>query len=293
MAPFRWNPTDQPRRTVSDLAARAPDGVAPSTSAPDALTPDAGKLSAAILRGDIRTAFQPKIALATGALIGVEALARWTDAELGAVASERFIRLAEQAGLIGQLTQCVLRDSLVAAGQLRRHHPDATVAVNFSPVLLDDLALPDAIAAQMHEAGLPPSALVVEITEGQPFANLDRAAEVLATLRARGIGCAMDDFGTGYATLPALLRMPFTELKIDRSFVARTTDLPEADRLVRATIRLAQALGLRVVAEGVETAAVADMLRDAGCDAGQGFFYGHAMAVEGVLARWPGAAGLR
>ena len=293
MAPFRWNPTDQPRRTVSDLAARAPDGVAPDTPAPGALSPDAGKLSAAILRGDIRTAFQPKIALATGALIGVEALARWTDAELGAVASERFIRLAEQAGLIGQLTQCVLRDSLVAAGQLRRHHPDATVAVNFSPVLLDDLALPDAIAAQMHEAGLPPSALVVEITEGQPFANLDRAAEVLATLRARGIGCAMDDFGTGYATLPALLRMPFTELKIDRSFVARTTDLPEADRLVRATIRLAQALGLRVVAEGVETAAVADMLRDAGCDAGQGFFYGHAMAVEGVLARWPGAAGLR
>lgn len=268
MAPSRSDTADQPRRAVS--------------------APTAAKLAAAILRGDIRTAFQPQIALATGALIGVEALARWTDAELGAVPSERFIRLAEQAGLIGQLTQCVLRDSLVAVSQLRHHHPDATVAVNFSPVLLDDLALPDAIAAQMAAAGLPPSALVVEITEGQPFANPDRAAEVLGTLRERGIGCAMDDFGTGYATLPALLRMPFTELKIDRSFVARTTDLPEANRLVRATIRLAQALGLRVVAEGIETAAVADMLRDAGCDAGQGFFYGPAMPVEGVLARWPG-----
>ena len=98
----------------------------------------------------------------------------------------------------------------------------------------------------------------------------------------------MDDFGTGYAPLPALLRMPFSELKIDRSFVARTTDLPEANRLVRATIRLAQALGLRVVAEGVESEAVADMLREAGCDAGQGFFYGHAMPVADVLARWPG-----
>ena len=299
MAPVRSNPTDQPRRTASDLAARAPNGITPNTPAPNAPTPNAptpnapapnaGKLSAAILRGDIRTAFQPKIALATGALIGVEALARWTDAELGAVPCERFIRLAEQAGLIGQLTQCVLRDSLIAASQLRHHHPDATVAVNFSPVLLDDLALPDAIVAQMHEAGLPPSALVVEITEGQPFANPDRAAEVLGTLRARGIGCAMDDFGTGYATLPALLRMPFTVLKIDRSFVARTPDLPEANKLVRATIRLAQRLGLRVVAEGIETAAVADILRDAGCDAGQGFLYGHAMPVEGVLARWPGA----
>ena len=267
MAPSRSDSTDQPRQAVS--------------------APTAAKLATAILRGDITTAFQPQIALATGALIGVEALARWTDAELGAVPSERFIRLAEQAGLIGQLTQCVLRDSLIAVAQLRHHHPDATMAVNFSPVLLDDLALPDAIAAQMAAAGLPPSALVVEITEGQPFANPDRAAAVLATLRERGIGCAMDDFGTGYATLPALLRMPFTELKIDRGFVARITDLPEANRLVRATIRLAQALGLRVVAEGIETAAVAEILREAGCDAGQGFFYGHAMAVEGVLARWP------
>ena len=100
----------------------------------------------------------------------------------------------------------------------------------------------------------------------------------------------MDDFGTGFATLPALLRMPFSELKIDRSFVARVVDLPEAERLVRATIRLAQALGLRVVAEGIETAAVEAMLREAGCDAGQGFLYGEAMSIEAVLSRWPGNA---
>ena len=143
----------------------------------------------------------------------------------------------------------------------------------------------------LDAAGLPAEALIAEITEGQPFANPARAAAVLATLRRRGIGCAMDDFGTGYATLPALLRLPFSELKIDRSFVARAADLPEAQKLVRATVRLGQALGLRVVAEGIETEAVEALLREAGCDAGQGFRYGAAMPVEAVLARWPGTAG--
>jgi len=250
--------------------------------------PTATELALAIVRGRIRTAFQPKVALATGAFIGVEALARWTDAEMGIIAPDRFIPLAEQSGLIGRLTCDVLRDSLAAIAELRRHHPAATVAVNISPVLLDDVGLPARIAALIDAAGLPRAVLVAEITEGQPFADPVRAAAVLAALRDLGIGCAMDDFGTGYATLPALLRLPFTELKIDRSFVARTADLPEALRLVHATIRLGQALGLRVVAEGIETAAVEALLREAGCDAGQGFHYGQPMPVEGVLDRWPG-----
>ena len=263
MAPAPHNPAALPRLTVAALAA-------------------------AITRGDIRAAFQPKVALADGKLIGVEALARWTDAELGVVPPDRFIPLAEQEGLIGTLTTAILRESLTAARLLRCHHPEATVAVNISPVLLDDQNLPDAIMAQLDAAGLPAGALVAEITEGRPFADPARAATVLAALRARGIGCAMDDFGTGYATLPALLRMPFTELKIDRGFVARISDLPEAGRLVRATIKLGQSLGLRVVAEGIETAAVAALLREAGCDAGQGYHFGRAMPVAAVLDRWPG-----
>ena len=267
MAPFRPDPADLP---LAD--------------------PSAAMLAAAMQRGEIRTAFQPQVALATGALSGVEALSRWTDAARGAIPPDRFIRVAEQAGLIGRLSQSVLRDSLAAVALLRRHHPGATVAVNMPPALLDDPGLPDAIAGQLDAAGLPGAALVIEITEGQKFANPERAVEVLGILRRRGVGCAMDDFGTGFATLPALLRMPFSELKIDRSFVARVADLPEAERLVRATIRLAQALGLRVVAEGIETAAVEAMLREAGCDAGQGFLYGRAMSIEAVLSRWPGGA---
>ncbi len=273
MAPFRSDPDDHPLHTAPDPAA-------------DKLT--AAMLAEAMLRGEVRTAFQPPVALATGALAGVEALSRWTDAARGPIPPARFIRLAEQAGLIRRLTQSVLRDSLVAVAQLRRHHPEATVAVNMPPVLLDDPALPDEIAARMDEAGLPPGALVIEITEGQPFADPERAVEVLGILRQHGVGCAMDDFGTGFATLPALLRMPFSELKIDRSFVARTPDLAEANRLVRATIQLGKSLGLRVVAEGIETAAVEAILRDAGCDAGQGYLYGGAMSIQAVLARWPG-----
>ena len=265
------------------LAPTPPDSAAP-------LCPTATELAVAIVCGAVRADFQPKIALATGAFIGVEALARWTHAELGPIAPEHFIALAECAGLIGRLTHAMLRAALEGVARMRQHHPAATVAVNIAPVLLDNPALPDEIAALLAAAGLPPCALVAEITEGQPFADPARAATVLGGLRQLGIGCAMDDFGTGYATLPALLQMPFTELKIDRSFVARTADLPEARKLVSATIRLGQALGLRVVAEGVESEAVEALLRDAGCDAGQGFRYGQAMPVEDVLARWPGSA---
>jgi len=252
--------------------------------------PTATELALAIARRAIRTEFQAKVALASGALVGMEALARWTDPELGVISPELFVPLAERCGLIARLTALVLADALAAARLLRAAHPQATVAVNISPVLLDDPALPGAIAAALMTSGLPAAALVAEITEGTPFAHPARAAQVLTELSRHGVICAMDDFGTGYATLPALLEMPFAELKIDRSFVARAVELPEAAKLVRATIRLAQALGLRVVAEGVETAEVAAMLREAGCDIGQGHHYGRAMPLDALLARWPGSS---
>lgn len=256
----------------------------PSPPRPD---PTAEQLAAALAHGRIRTEFQPKVALATGALIGMEALARWTDPEHGPITPDRFIPLAEATGLIAPLTFCVLRQALEAIACLRRRHPGATVAVNISPVLLDDATLPERIAAALHEAGLPPEALIAEITEGQPFSEPTRAAEVLTALRQLGIGCAMDDFGTGYATLPALLQLPFTELKIDRSFVAHAADLPEAAKLVRATVALGRALGLHVVAEGIETEAVERLLLEAGCETGQGYRYGKPMPMQTLLEAWP------
>lgn len=250
--------------------ARAAIGLSASHRDPGALPPlpSVEDLAAAILRGESHTEFQPQVALASGALLGAEALARWTHHAFGPVRPDRFIPIAEEAGLIRPLTMAVLRQALAAIACLCRHHPAATVSVTVSLMLLDSADLPDEITAALDEAGQPPAALVLEITEGHPFANPDSAAQSLATLRSRGVGCSMDDFGTGYATLPALLQMPFTELKIDRSFVAHAADLPEAARLVRATVRLGQALGLRVIAEGIETETVERLLLEAGCDAG-------------------------
>lgn len=245
--------------------------------------PSVAQLASALERGAIQTAFQPKVALATGALIGVEALARWTDDALGSVPPQRFIPMAERSGLIGRLTLCVLRQSLETCARLRARHPHATVAVNISPVLLGDSRLPDQISALLDDAALHPSALVAEITETRPLGNIARANEVMTELRLRGVGCAIDDFGTGHANLLSLLRMPFTELKIDRSFVARAEGAPEARKIVRATIRLAQELGLRVVAEGIETDAVEALLREDGCDEGQGYRYGRPMAPSILL----------
>ncbi len=268
----------------------APQPLVPRRPVTHQPAPTPAQLLAALERGDIRTAYQPKVSLATGELIGVEALARWTDTELGAVPPDRFIGVAERNGLIGRLTLSVLRKSLAACAQLRRSHPDATVAVNVSPLLLDDPALPDQIAALLHEAEMQPSALVVEITEGQPVGDVRQAAATLTSLRLRGVACALDDFGTGHANLQALLRLPFTELKIDRSFIARAAIMPEAWKIVRATLRLAHELSLRVVAEGIETIETETWLRDEGCDAGQGYRYGRPMPAEALLAQWTAAS---
>lgn len=248
--------------------------------------PSADDLAAALARGEIGAEFQPKVELATGALTGVEALARWTHAEHGAVPPSAFIPLAEQTGLIGPLTLAVLRQALEACAALRRHHPQATVAVNLSPVVLDDPALPARIAALLVEAGLEPGALIAEVTEGRRIAPDTTAAQGLGALRALGIGCAIDDFGTGHANLEALLHLPLTELKIDRSFIARAADRPEAWSIVHATIRLARELRLRVVAEGIETHEIEQRLREAGCEQGQGFRYGQPMKRADLLARW-------
>lgn len=266
----------------------APAAVVP----PSGYRPSAARLAAALDRGAIHTAFQPKVALATGALIGVEALARWTDDEYGAVPPERFIPVAEQSGLIGRLTLCVLRRSLETCVQLRRSHPHATVAVNISPILLGNRGLPDEISAMLDAAEMAPSALVAEITETRPVGDPACAAEVLSELRLRGVGCAIDDFGTGHANLLTLLRMPFTELKIDRTFISQSSYVPKAWKIVRATIRLAQELGLRVVAEGIETGDVEQRLRDEGCDEGQGYRYGRPMPAAILLASLgnPGSA---
>lgn len=242
--------------------------------------------AAALAAGEIFTVFQPKVALATRELIGVEALARWHSPVHGVVKPEVFVSVAEEQGLIDVLTQIVLRDALDACALLRRHADDITMAINVSPVLLSDPQLPLQIDRALMDAGVPPSAFIVEITEGRMIHDIKRAGIVLAALRQRGIGCAIDDFGTGHASLLTLLRLPFSELKIDRAFITRCATDREAQMIVRATLGLAHEMNLHVVAEGIETVEAETTLRNLGCASGQGFRYSLPIDAASLLANF-------
>jgi EAL domain-containing protein (putative c-di-GMP-specific phosphodiesterase class I)/ActR/RegA family two-component response regulator len=247
--------------------------------------PTANELADALDQGHVVAAFQPKITLSDRRVVGFEALARWRHPPHGPVAPDLFIPLAEQNGLIVPLTRHILGDALAACKRWQGHYPGCSVAVNVSPMVLANPALPEEIEALLLQYGLPPSALIAEITETTVIANPLLAAEVLTRLRIKGIGLSMDDFGTGYSSLLTLLRLPFAELKIDRSFVATCETDEEAWKIIRATISLARELKLSVVAEGIETEAVEIKLRDAGCHIGQGWRVGRVMS-EQMLPTW-------
>ena len=198
---------------------------------------------------------------------------------------EVFITIAEHAGLIERLTCAILHQSPAACRRWREHHPQCSVAVNISPLALADPRLPQEIERLLQKNQLGPGALVAEITEGHMIAEPLVAAGVLTRLRIKGISLSIDDFGTGHSSLMTLHRLPFSELKIDRSFVTACDTDKEAWKIVRATISMARELGLTVVAEGIETEPVARMLRDASCHVGQGWLFGHAMP-EAALHAW-------
>lgn len=246
--------------------------------------PNAAELAAALEGGDITVAFQPKVALASRLVIGLEALARWQPAGSEPVPPDLFVPIAERHGLIATLTRQVLRQALVACRRWREHHPDCGVAVNISPLLLANPDLPEEVDAALAQAGVAPGALVVEITEGVVITDPLLAIEVLTRLRIKGVRLSIDDFGTGHSSLLSLMRLPFTELKIDRSFVACCETDPEAWKIIRATISLAHELGLDVVAEGVESASIEERLIGAGCDIGQGWRFGRPMPAAAVEA---------
>lgn len=229
-------------------------------------------LRVGIERGEFELHYQPKLSLTTSTLDGVEALVRWKHPQLGLVAPDRFIQLAEQNGLIHQLTAWVLREAIATAAKWHAQGRQITVAVNLSPLDLLDETLPTHIAAWLEEARLPPALLELELTESAAMDDVARAAATFETLSAMGIRIAIDDFGTGMSSLSYLKRLPFDDLKIDRSFV---TDMLRDDHnavLVRSIIDLAHNLGRRVIAEGIEDRDTLQRLQVLGCDAAQGYF---------------------
>lgn len=238
------------------------------------------QLRQAIETGDMRLHFQPKIESSTGDVQGVEALIRWSHPEFGMVPPDEFIHLAEQSGLINELTHWVLRNAAEQCALWRTDNLLLNVAVNLSPSSLLDPEFPDFMAGLLADQSLPCGSLTLEITETTLVRDPDLAMAVLNQLAALGIAISIDDFGTGYSSLAYLKKMPAAELKIDKTFVQDMLEDDSDAAIVRATIDLAHNLGMRVVAEGVESEAMAQALKTLNCDTLQGFLFSKPLAVD-------------
>jgi diguanylate cyclase (GGDEF)-like protein len=229
--------------------------------------------------------YQPQVVLASGALSGVEALARWRHAQRGWVPPEEFIALAERTGLIRPLTERVLEMALAQCRWWRESGLEVPVAVNLSMRDLQVPTLPETIRELLARHAVPSRLLRLEVTESVLMADPARALATLARLRALGLEVAIDDFGTGYSSLAYLADLPADTLKIDRTFVQELAARPRHAAIVRSTVELAHDLGLRVIAEGVEDAQTWGALAALGCDEAQGYLTGPPMA-PGELAAW-------
>ena len=229
--------------------------------------------------------FQPKVAIPSGTLVGAEALARLPHPEWGALSPASFIRLIEKLGLIDQLTWSMLRQSAAACSEWQRSGLDITVSVNISLTSLTDPSLADRITSLVTGQGLDPRKMVLEITESAAMTEVGPALENLTRLRIRGFGLSIDDFGTGYASMQQLSRIPFTELKIDRTFVSGAHSHAQRRIILESSSDLARRLGIQSVAEGVETQAEWDELLRVGCSTAQGYFISRPMPATEFL-RW-------
>jgi EAL domain-containing protein (putative c-di-GMP-specific phosphodiesterase class I) len=235
------------------------------------------ELRAAVAAGGIHPEFQPLVDLSTKRIVGFEALARWHHSALGEIPPERFIPIAEDCGLIGNLSDQLLRRACHAA---KDWPSDVALAFNISPLQLKDRTLGLRILAILGEAGLSPGRLELEITESALVRDLTAAQETLGALRETGVRIALDDFGTGYSSLYHLRNFKLDKIKIDRSFVGGMASERESAEIVTALIGLGQGLGFTVTAEGIEQSGQQSELIAKGCQQGQGFLYGEAVSAE-------------
>jgi len=229
------------------------------------------ELRTAIEREQIQVALQPVVSLATGEVTAVEALARWHHSEDGWISPDRFIAMAESRGVIGQLGEQVYRRAMQA---VCRESDEVRLAINIAPSQLYDDSFCDRLVELAEEVGMAPSRLEVELTERVFMEDAIEPLDQIARLRHAGISVAIDDFGTGFSSLDYMRRLPVQRLKIDQTFVRHIEDDPTSGAIVRAVSTLARDLGMQVTAEGVETAAEAEFVREVGCDCAQGWYYG-------------------
>lgn len=227
-------------------------------------------------RGEFVPHFEPQVDIASGRLIGFEMLMRWESPEYGMIPPERFIPVAEESGLIGELSLQVIREAMEAA---KRWDPSIMLAVNISPQQLKDPWFSQKLTKLLVEVGFPASQLEVEITESSLFENLPLVRSIVTSLKNQGVSLSLDDFGTGYSSLSHLRALPFDRIKIDRSFVAAMRGSPDAQAIVVAIVRLGESLAMPITAEGVEDEATAIELTRLGCSKGQGWYFGRASSA--------------
>jgi EAL domain-containing protein (putative c-di-GMP-specific phosphodiesterase class I) len=250
-------------------------------------------LARAIEEQRLHMAYQPKASLRDGSVTRVEALMRWDDPELGTVEPSRFVPLAEQHGLIDDLTLWGLRTILRQWVDWRDEGIDISIAFNISALSLQHLDFPDLVERMCRALGVPTDRLVLELTEGatQPLIKL---MDTLTRFRIKGIGLAIDDFGTGYSSLMQLRQLPFSEVKIDQAFVADVHRSRDCRLIIRGIIDLAHGLGLIATAEGVETVEQLRAVQELGCDLVQGYLISPPMDPSDLPSwnkdfrkRWP------
>jgi diguanylate cyclase (GGDEF)-like protein len=243
----------------------------------------AGDLPGGIERDELSLVYQPKVDMFNGSVRSLEALARWTHPQLGFVSPGEFVPIAEQTGGARRLTSWALSAAIRQMAAWHREGIDIDVAVNLSAPDLLDANLGDEILETLRHHGVAPTSLILEITEGAVIKDPALAVRNMQLLRIAGVRFSLDDFGTGYSSLSQLSRLPLDELKIDRSFIIRAHERRDDVTIIMSTIELAHSMGLKVVAEGVETREAWNLLRRLGCDLVQGYLVSRPLSVADTV----------
>ena len=251
----------------------------------------ADDLKTAIENKDIFVVFQPQVSVTTRELIGVETLARWIHADKGFIPPDIFVHLAEEKGLIDDLTELVVDLAVTQGGEWLADGLDVKISVNISVDNLNNLKMPEYLGTKCEEAGMDSRSLVLEVTESRLMEDIVTPLEILTRLRLKGHDLSIDDFGTGHASMEQLKRIPFSELKIDRAFVNGAHRDAGAMAILKASVDLAKSMDMLIVAEGVEDQDDWDLVAELGCDIVQGYFSAKPMPagdIKGWLQGWLG-----
>ncbi|VAW01415.1 diguanylate cyclase/phosphodiesterase (GGDEF & EAL domains) with PAS/PAC sensor(s) [hydrothermal vent metagenome] len=282
--PFRAEDLEQVlTEYIQDLNLHGSDQE-PDPDQPTAHMPAPAELRQAIEDKALFLSYQPQINLSSGEVTGVEALIRWQHPDKGRIPASYFIPLAEENGLISDVTTFATTTAIRQMAEWQDKGINLRMSINFSPKILDNLEMPGKLARYVAKSGADISNITIEVTETALMADVAKYMDILARLRMKGFSLAIDDFGTGYSSLKQLVRAPFSKLKIDQLFVRKMDIDNECRTIVEISILLAHKLGMQVIAEGIENEKVNNILRELDCDEGQGYWIAKPMQADEIEA---------